>query len=49
MNFNFNFKDMPLAPGQSIRRVTSVRDRHPTGKYGIKRGCLGPATLQRAG
>jgi hypothetical protein len=38
MNFNFNFKDMLFAAGQSIRSVTSVRDRHHTAKYGIKRG-----------
>lgn len=37
MNFNFNFKDMPFAAGQSIRRVTSVRDWHHMAKYGIKR------------
>jgi hypothetical protein len=37
MNFNFNFKDMPPAPQASIHHVTNVRDRHHTGKYGIKR------------
>jgi hypothetical protein len=37
MNFNFNFKDMPQAAGASIRGVTNWRDRHHTGKYGIKR------------
>jgi hypothetical protein len=37
MNFNFNFKDMPLAPQASIHPVTNGRDRHHTGKYGIKR------------
>jgi len=37
MNFNFNFKDMPGAPRASIRRVTNARDRHHTGKFGIKR------------
>jgi hypothetical protein len=36
MNFNFNFKDMPPAARASIREVTNARDRHPTGKYGIK-------------
>ena len=40
MNFNFNFKDIPFAPGQSIRRVTNVRDPHHTGKCGIKRGLI---------
>ena len=37
MNFNFNFKDMLAAAAQSIRSVTSVRDLHHTGIYGIKR------------
>jgi len=37
MNFNFNFKDMPFAAGQSIRRVTSARDLHHTEDSGIKR------------
>jgi hypothetical protein len=37
MNFNFNIKDMPEAAGSSIRCVTNVRDRHHTGKCGIKR------------
>src|ERR1700691_929171 len=37
MNFNFNFKDMPRAPEASIRCVTNARDRHRTGKSGIKR------------
>jgi hypothetical protein len=36
-NFNFNFKDMPLQAGASIRGVTNARDRHHTGKSGIKR------------
>jgi hypothetical protein len=25
MNFNFNFKDMPLAVNESIRRLTTAR------------------------
>jgi hypothetical protein len=37
MNFNFNFKDMLEAAGQSIWRVTNARDVHHMGKYGIKR------------
>jgi len=37
MNFNFNFKDMPPAAEASIRGVTTVSDRHHTGKSGIKR------------
>ena len=37
LNFNFNFKDMPGAPKASIRGITNGRDRHHTGKYGIKR------------
>src|ERR1700733_12568288 len=37
MNFNFNFKDMPGAAGQSIRSVTNARDCHHTEKSGIKR------------
>ena len=37
MNFNFNFKDMPREAGPSIRCVTNARDRHHTGKSGIKR------------
>jgi hypothetical protein len=37
MNFNFNFKDMLEAAGQSIRRATNARDLHHTEKYGIKR------------
>jgi hypothetical protein len=46
MNFNFNFKDMPGAPGASIRCVTNVRDRHHTAKYGIKRSWWGEASLR---
>jgi len=42
MNFNFNFKDMPGAPGASIRRVTNAPDWHRTGKSGIKWGSLQP-------
>jgi len=38
MNFNFNFKDMPPAPGPSIRRVANARDRQRTGKSGIRWG-----------
>jgi hypothetical protein len=38
MNFNFNFKDMPRAAEASIRSATNARDRHHTGKSGIKRG-----------
>jgi len=26
MNFNFNSKDIPLAPDPSIRRLTTARD-----------------------
>jgi hypothetical protein len=37
MNFNFNIKDILFAAGASIRSVTSVRDLHHTGKFGIKR------------
>jgi len=28
MNFNFNIKDMPGAPGASIRKVTNACDLH---------------------
>src|SRR5580700_10392576 len=46
MNFNFNFKDMPGAPEASIRWVTNVRDRHHTGKSGIKRSLrCGPGVV----
>ncbi len=34
MNFNFNFKDMPFPPGESIRSVTNARNLHHTEKYG---------------
>lgn len=30
MNFNFNFKDMPRAAGQSIRRLTTACDYNHT-------------------
>jgi hypothetical protein len=36
MNFNFNFKDMPLAAGASIRGATNGRDQHHAGKSGIE-------------
>ena len=49
MNFNFNFKDMLFAPGQSIGRVTSVRDWHHMAKYGIKRFNLGPKDKDKEG
>jgi len=38
MNFNFNLKDMPLAPEASIRLITTPRDLHHTAKSRIKRG-----------
>jgi len=37
MNFNFNFKDMPGAAEASMCDLTNARDRHHTGKSGIKR------------
>jgi hypothetical protein len=43
MNFNFNFKDMPFAAGQSIRGVTNARDVHHTGIWGIKWGYIAAA------
>jgi hypothetical protein len=33
MNFNFNFKDMLRADGQSIRQVTNGRDLHHMEKF----------------
>jgi hypothetical protein len=36
MNFNFNFKDKPFTPGQSIRCVTNLRDLHHTADFGIE-------------
>jgi hypothetical protein len=37
MNFNFNLKDMPLASGQSIQRITDRRDPHHMANQSIER------------
>jgi hypothetical protein len=42
MNFNFNFKDMPFAPGPSMCDLTNGSDLHHAEKYGIKRASQQP-------